>query len=137
MVFNVFVLRMHCVLVSFTVDVIKQFPGEGSYCGLQSELQELKHLATLNHNQKTSDKGWVWWHTWVVLVLILFFKFLLDFSSFTCQMLFPFPVLHSLETPYPTPTPASMRVLPHPLPPPHPGIPLHWSIEWHTFNSST
>jgi hypothetical protein len=44
-------------------------------------------------------------------------------------MLSPFPI-SPLETCYPLPPPpASMRVLSHLLPPPHPDILLHWGVE--------
>ena len=43
-------------------------------------------------------------------------------------MLFPFPVSPP-QTPIPSPSPAYMRVCPHPLPPHPPGIPLHWGIK--------
>jgi hypothetical protein len=53
----------------------------------------------------------------------LFFSWV--FSLFTFQMLSTF-----LPPPHPiSPPPASMRVLTHPLPPPRPGIPLHWGIK--------
>jgi hypothetical protein len=51
------------------------------------------------------------------------------FSLFTFQMFSPFQVFPS-ETPYPTPPPASMRVLPtHPFLSSCPGMPLHCCIE--------
>jgi hypothetical protein len=58
-------------------------------------------------------------------------SFLLVILFIYISMLSPFPVSH-LQTPYPIPlSPDSMRVLPasDPVPPHHPGIPLHWSIE--------
>jgi len=63
---------------------------------------------------------------------LVFSFFYCIFSLFTFQMLSPFPGSPS-RNPHPISTPlASMRVLPHipthSLPPPHLGIPLHWSI---------
>ena len=44
--------------------------------------------------------------------------------------LFTFQILSPSKTLYPIPPPtASMKVIPHPLQPPRPGIPLHWGIK--------
>jgi hypothetical protein len=55
--------------------------------------------------------------------------FLLVISFIYISNVIPF-LVSPLETPYPIfPPPASMRVPPHPLLPPCPGISLHWGIK--------
>jgi hypothetical protein len=61
---------------------------------------------------------------------ILYFFFNWIFYLFKFQMLFPFPV-SPLETPILFPLPLLLwgSSLTYPLPPPHPDIPLQWSIK--------
>jgi hypothetical protein len=62
-------------------------------------------------------------------VFFLFFYWI--FSLFTFQMLSPFQVTPQ-KPPFPSLSPCFYEGVPpptHPLPPPHPGIPLYWGIE--------
>jgi hypothetical protein len=64
------------------------------------------------------------------ITVFLFFYWI--FSLFTFQMLFPFLVLHLQKPSILSPLPCFYEGLPSPiysLPPPHPGIPLHWGIK--------
>jgi hypothetical protein len=61
--------------------------------------------------------GWVFLSVCFLFVWLVWFFFYWISSLFTFQILSPFQV-SALETHYPiSPLPASMRVLPHPLPP--------------------
>ena len=67
----------------------------------------------------------------IISFFLIFILFYWIFYLFTFQMLTGFPISHP-EIPYTINLfSSSMRVLPqptHPLLPPYPGIPLHWSI---------